>query len=453
MGAVYDAVHEVTGKRLAVKLIGQPLGEERDELLARFRREARAAGVLETPHIVQIFDSGYDAGLKAPYIAMELCEGESLRQLLKRLGALVEPLALRIVGQACRGLAAAHRAGVVHRDIKPSNLFLCASPDGRRVVKILDFGIAKLDARLRDAGDTGELTATGALLGSPHYVSPEQVRRHGDVDHRTDIWSLGVVLFEALSAHKPHGEAANIMELLVRIYSERPRPLRKLAPWVSDEAAAVVERALCMAPSERWKDAGAMLAALEAIAGASLEIDAAMLEATAASARAGGKDVDGPGTTREATQTSTPGPDAQPKRSGGGSRTAAIGIAAAVAAAGALAYVAARVGSPDDATVREPPSGEAPPVIDARAAAPLPAPDPTAAPSSREAPAAEARPAHASGSRGTRSAPASAAPPPPAAAASPTALPRSVAAPVAVPATSARPGIVRDTSEFQPREP
>ena len=253
MGSVFAATHIVTGKRMAVKLMAPELPLS-DDMITRFRREARAAGVLDTEHIVQVFDSGVDDG--KPYIAMELLEGESLSDLEDRLGPLPVDLALRIVAQACAGVALAHAEGVVHRDIKPSNLFV-AQVGERRVVKVLDFGIAKIDPRLRESTDEKDLTRTGTVLGSPHYISPEQVQAQGDVDARADVWALGVVLYEALCGRVPHEEAKTLVEIMFRTYMQRPEPVSRHAPWVPVEVEEVVMGALTLSASERYADASA----------------------------------------------------------------------------------------------------------------------------------------------------------------------------------------------------
>ncbi|MEZ4445845.1 MAG: serine/threonine-protein kinase [Polyangiaceae bacterium] len=273
MGAVHAATHVVTGKALAVKLL--PSDRSLDEAaIARFRREARAAGVLDTEHIVQIFDSGLDG--QQAYIAMERLEGEDLKALETRLGRLPPALAARIVAQACRGVAAAHEKGIVHRDLKPSNLFLTASGDDI-TVKVLDFGIAKLDPGLREVSDGEDLTRTGTVLGSPHYISPEQIRAQQRVDRHSDVFSLGVVLYEALVGRRPHEDAATLMEVLFRTYMEPAPPLARLAPWVDPTLAAIVHRALELRPEARYADAGALGHALESWLDASLDITADML--------------------------------------------------------------------------------------------------------------------------------------------------------------------------------
>src|SRR5262249_12924010 len=152
--------------------------------------------------------------------------------------------ALRVAAQALVGLEKAHRAGIVHRDIKPANIFLSRGEDGRVTVKLLDFGIAKITLGPLDVPHTTGLTQSSGLLGSPFYMSPEQVQNSKDVDHRSDLWSLGSAIYCALTGRAPHGDAASVGKLILAICGAPARPIRELAPWVPAEAAAVVHRAL-----------------------------------------------------------------------------------------------------------------------------------------------------------------------------------------------------------------
>jgi serine/threonine-protein kinase len=259
MGAVYEARHAGTGRRVAVKVI---LGQAADdELVRRFQREARAVGAVESEHIAQVFDTGRDRETGAPYIAMEFLEGEDVQALIERLGPLPVDLALRIGLQACLGLERAHEAGIVHRDIKPANLFLAKKQGGQRVIKVLDFGVAKVtDNSLGNGG----MTKSGALLGSPLYMSPEQARGNGAIDARSDVWSLGVSLYHALSGHRPNEHLTGLGELVLAICTTPVRWLQEIAPWVPPEVARVVHRALVIDPAGRTASAGELAAALRA---------------------------------------------------------------------------------------------------------------------------------------------------------------------------------------------
>ena len=260
MGAVYEAAHTNTGARVAVKVLHHHLAE--GEGLRRFRREAQGVGRVQSPHIVRILDTGTDGSSGYPYIVTELLEGEDLQRVIDRIGTLSLRGALCIAAQALRGLAAVHAAGIVHRDIKPANLFLARGEGGALTVKILDFGIAKIRGEPLGLAQSTELTATGNLLGSPLYMSPEQVQNSRDVDHRTDLWSLGCVLYAALAGRAPHQHLSSIGQLLVAICINPPRPLVEIAPWVPAEVGAVVGRALEIPPESRFSNAEAMLAEL-----------------------------------------------------------------------------------------------------------------------------------------------------------------------------------------------
>jgi tRNA A-37 threonylcarbamoyl transferase component Bud32 len=201
MGAVYEAQHTVVRRRFAIKLLRAELAAQR-ESLTRFEREAEVAGTLENENVAATIDFGI-AEDGSPYIVMEYLAGESLRSLIDRVGRIPISRACEIVVQASRGVEAAHKAGIIHRDINPQNLFLCRRDDGTDLVKVLDFGIAKLAA-----AESAE-TQTGAILGTPAYLSPEQARGEKTVDHRTDIYGLGAVFYELLTGHKPHPAGAD----------------------------------------------------------------------------------------------------------------------------------------------------------------------------------------------------------------------------------------------------
>jgi eukaryotic-like serine/threonine-protein kinase len=262
MGSVYLA-RDLDAKRpVAVKVLSGDAAVSAT-IVERFHRESRAALSIDSPHIARVFDAGTDA--RGPFLVMEHLEGEDAGDLFNRLHHLPPPLALRIVGQACAGLVKAHEAGVVHRDIKPANLFLARGEGGVVTVKILDFGVAKvlpIWARRDVAPEV--LTRTGAVLGSPLYMAPEQARGAKAVDQRADVWSIGVVLYQALAACAPNQEIEALGELIVTICTQPPRPVEESAPWVSPGVAAIVARALRLDPAERFQTAAAMLAAIRA---------------------------------------------------------------------------------------------------------------------------------------------------------------------------------------------
>lgn len=259
MGAVYEARHVGTGRRVAVKvIIGNHV--KTGDVVARFQREARAAGSIETQHIVQVLDTGVDHASQNPYMVMEFLQGEDIQQCIKRVGPLEPEIALRIIAQACVGLQKAHEAGVIHRDIKPANLYLAVQDHGVIMVKLLDFGIAKVNVDQVGSVEDAGLTRTGSMLGSPLYMSPEQAKGAKSTDQRTDIWSLGVVLYEMLAGETPYSHCESLGALILEICSSSARPIQELAPWVPPEAAAIVHRALTIDVNRRYASVADLLA-------------------------------------------------------------------------------------------------------------------------------------------------------------------------------------------------
>jgi len=260
MGAVFQATNLAIGKRVALKFLDHEAARNR-EACQRFQREAEAASMAESAHIVQIFDSGVtDAGL--PFLVMELLTGEDLRARLRREQRLSAPSALRIASQVLRALTRAHEAGIVHRDLKPDNIFLCARDDDPSFVKIVDFGISKV-ARVRSA-DT--LTRSGTVLGTAFYMSPEQAQSFADIDGRTDLFSLGAILFEMLSGHPPH-DGRTYEAVLIAICTHDAVDVRTRAPQVPEAVAALVSRALQRERAQRFQSAPEFLAAIAELEG------------------------------------------------------------------------------------------------------------------------------------------------------------------------------------------
>ena len=253
MGEVYKAKDPLLNRYVAIKTIAPALAADPD-FRRRFQREAQSAAQLNHTNIVTVFDFGEEDGLT--YMAMELLEGRDLKEAVRsrdlRLGDK-----LAVMDQICDGLAFAHAKGVVHRDIKPGNIHL--QPNGQ--VKILDFGLARL-------GES-DMTKTGTVMGTPHYMSPEQVRGQ-KADARSDVFSLGAVFYEMLSLHRPF-DADSVHGVLFQILEQDPDPIRKWAPEVPAALVAVIERALAKDPAHRFADAGEMARGLadarEAIAG------------------------------------------------------------------------------------------------------------------------------------------------------------------------------------------
>jgi len=261
MGAVYEGRNIATHKRCAVKLLLSPEFGGNQELVKRFFREAKASSIIESDHIVQVYDSGYDPELGWPFMVMEMLHGEDLEGTLKRNGAIPPLAAAKLVLQAAMGLAKAHEAGIVHRDIKPANLFLSARETGDLIVKLLDFGIAKV--RMENMQETSHgLTRTGSMLGTPLYMSPEQVNGASSIDARSDVWSLGIVLFELLSGNIPWTNTPSLGRLMAAIITEELPLLQDRAPWVPPELAEVTHRAISRDLNQRFKNAGELRDAL-----------------------------------------------------------------------------------------------------------------------------------------------------------------------------------------------
>ena len=222
MGAVWVAEHLALRTQVVVKFIGSGLRGSK-EAQERFSREAAAASQVKSPHVVQTFDHGVtDDGI--PYIVMELLEGRDLGQYLDQSAKVPPDLVVEILGQLARALDRAHERGIIHRDIKPGNIYLCdAGRSGEVFVKLLDFGIAKGAELSGIANRVDSGTKTGSMIGSPFYMSPEQILGSKDIDHRSDLWSVGVVAYEMLTGQKPF-DAETMGGLAIRIHSE-PLPL------------------------------------------------------------------------------------------------------------------------------------------------------------------------------------------------------------------------------------
>ena len=262
MGLVYEAENVALGKRVALKFVAV----ESPAARARFHREARAVAAVESPHIVQIFDTAETAAGE-PFLVMELLSGEDLAARLGR-GPLSVVEALDMAAQALRGLKRAHAAGVVHRDIKPENLFLVSGDDDAPRLKLVDFGLSKrIGARadLEPASTPISISVVGAVLGTPLYMSPEQIDGAPDVDHRADLWAIGAVVYEAVSGAPAFAEAS-YARLVARICERDVEPLSSRAPGVPRAVDVLVARALRRDRALRFQSADEMLAAVIAAA-------------------------------------------------------------------------------------------------------------------------------------------------------------------------------------------
>jgi serine/threonine-protein kinase len=255
MGSVWVADHLALHTQVAVKFMYAKFAQNAD-FVRRFQTEAIAAAAIKSPHVAQVFDHGISDDYE-PYIVMELLEGEDLRSRLKRTGPLTPAELAPIVTQVCKALARAHQIGIVHRDIKPDNVFLMNMGD-ELFVKVLDFGIAKL----ADDDTAGGFTMTGNTLGTPYYMSPEQLLSSRAVDFRSDLWSLGVVVYQALTGARPfRGETIGAVSVAVNAGSF-PRP-SMARPGLTPALDAWIQRALQREPSARYASAKEMAEAFE----------------------------------------------------------------------------------------------------------------------------------------------------------------------------------------------
>jgi len=260
MGIVYVALHTELNEHVAIKML-HPKRAGDQEVVARFVREGRTSVKIRSEHVARVLDVGtHRNGI--PYIVMEYLEGEDLGQRIDRKGALTVPQAVDFVLQTCEALAVAHAMGVVHRDLKPSNLFVSEGPDGLPFVKVLDFGISKA----ADAVEHG-VTTTSDVLGSPGYMSPEQMRATRDVDARADIWSLGMILWEMLVGSPMFG-GATFPEVCSNVLNGKFVPLAAEAKQPLPEGlATVVDRCLALEPADRYATVKELAEALTPFAG------------------------------------------------------------------------------------------------------------------------------------------------------------------------------------------
>ena len=361
MGNVYE-VELDGGERLAAKVVSAGVKGANPQTLQRFAREAKSSSAISSMNVVRTIDAGCDDTLGFPYIIMELLHGVDLSSVMKREGALSPEVAVRLVVQAARGVAAAHARGVVHRDIKPANLFLQQAPKSNEItVKVCDFGVAK---RVAGVGISQQsLTRSGGMIGSPMYMSPEQARNAKAVNERTDVWSLSVVLWEALSGQRLWGGQSSLGELIVAICTQPVQRLEAVAPWVPLELSRVVHRGLERDPDKRIPDVRALLEQLDVFAGGSDRIVMSQLHGmseeqrgelslrvslsnTAALRLAELGKTPSPKPIQEVVATSTIGGRGQERRerkSSGASKSAMLGVAVLSAAvAGGSAYFFAR---------------------------------------------------------------------------------------------------------------
>jgi serine/threonine-protein kinase len=251
MGVVVSAVHVQLRVPVAIKFL-RPAKAGNAEVNARFLREARACAHLKNEHIVRVMDFGvFENGL--PVLVMEYLEGRDLAAVLAQDGPLAVDEAIDYMLQVAEALAEAHARGIVHRDLKPSNLFLTRHSDGAPLVKVLDFGVSKVIASNAEAMASTDITGGHAMLGSPAYMSPEQIAASPDVDHRADLWALGAILYELLTATMPFAKD-NVVSMLAAVINDDAPKLRDRRPDVPEPIADTVERCLAKSPDQRCPD-------------------------------------------------------------------------------------------------------------------------------------------------------------------------------------------------------
>lgn len=258
MGAVYEGLNLRIHRRVAIKVLHSSVAESADAV-QRFEREAQAAGRIGSKHIVEVLDLG-ELPHGERYMVMEFLEGESLASTIERQGSLSPEELYPLLLQILQGLEAAHAAGIVHRDLKPDNIFLLPATQAGQApfVKILDFGISKFNA----LGGEFSMTRTGAVMGTPYYMSPEQAKGTRDLDLRTDLYSVGVILYESLTGRVPF-VAETFNELLFKIALEEPPSLQESHPHLHPGFLAIVAKAMARDPAARYQTAGDFQMALQ----------------------------------------------------------------------------------------------------------------------------------------------------------------------------------------------
>jgi len=259
MGAVYAAHHQALGIRVALKVL-LPAVSKDPQFVIRFLQEARAAARIQGEHVARVSDVG-TLGDGIPFMVMEVLEGEDLSTVLDRARVVDSGLAVAYVVQALSGVAEAHELGVVHRDLKPSNLFVVRRAGRAEKVKVLDFGISKSGFDKQ----SGQITTTGATIGSPAYMSPEQVRSSKNVDARADIWSIGVILYELCTGRLPF-DGDSVGGVFAAILETDPRSPHEVLPAVPETVSDIVMRCLRRDPKERIQTASELIAALSPFA-------------------------------------------------------------------------------------------------------------------------------------------------------------------------------------------
>jgi HEAT repeat protein/tRNA A-37 threonylcarbamoyl transferase component Bud32 len=296
MGFVYEATHEVLNRRTAIKLL-RPEFATHEQVVTRFLNEAKAVNLIDHQNIINVYDYG-DGADGSVYFVMEFLEGETLDDLMRKRKPMALTLLLHTFTQIARALAAAHAKQIVHRDLKPANVYVIAREDNPYFIKLLDFGIAQL----RGEG-ASKLTQAGSIMGTPQYMSPEQISG-GAVDHRSDVWAMGVMLYRAATGHAPF-KGEGFAELAGKILQESPRPVRELAPELPVELDKLIKSCLERNLSDRCQSIGELIAGFDRVKAAAKLDDAKILAAVREDAGAASEDA--PATIAEQTRKSLAG--------------------------------------------------------------------------------------------------------------------------------------------------
>jgi eukaryotic-like serine/threonine-protein kinase len=255
-GSVWAARNELIDRDVALKIMRPDVAEDA-VALQRFFNEAKASGRVRSPSIVEILDLG-QAEDGSPFLVFELLEGEGLDEKLRREGTVAPEMLMEMLVGVARALELAHAQGIIHRDLKPANIFVTRGQNGQPIAKILDFGISKIF----DTGHNFTLTRTGTVVGSPAYMSPEQAAGREDIDGRADIWSLGVVMYEALTGTLPH-QAANYNQLMVRILTQDSDAVSTRKPDLPQSVSAIVDACLKRERDARTSNSGTLASQME----------------------------------------------------------------------------------------------------------------------------------------------------------------------------------------------